>query len=441
MTSSSTPSMVPAWPVVRIELSTDGRVRVDGTEVPVPPGVEPRATALEAAAATARLLRRPVRVAAVEPDGTLFPLIVDENGEAAAANDPVAPPQKRRTRPGRRKRDPEATTSPVRRFGEPSGSTAAFDAPEAPPRGPAAERGTGPTPIPFAPADLAPPTTELRPPESETAPTATPTPASPSAPVPASALAPAPAAPSASAPAPAPAPAGSAGGASTGSGAPSWQPPGRRAAPVSVGEEAGGEPAVSRPAASGAAGAPEPTVEQVRTVAEIARALQAGDGGRAMTLAAALDAAVEAGADHRAVPAAREVHAYVALMTDRPGLAVELYADAAPAWVGRPEEAARMARNAHYSWLRVAEPRSAYDLGPVVLRAYATVPDDPGREAVRDRMRSLRARLSDGRPEGAPEGVPGTSPEHRGAAPEFASARSRDGDDPDCDRKPGATHG
>ncbi|OPC77465.1 hypothetical protein B4N89_43980 [Embleya scabrispora] len=279
------PSPVPAWPVVRIELSTDGRVRVDGTEVPVPPGVDPRAAALEAAAATARLLRRPVRATAVEPDGTVFPLIVAENGEVAAANDPAAPPHKRRSRPGRRKRGPDATTAPAPRFGEPSGPTTALGAPEAPMRG------------------------------------------------------------------------------------------------------------TSRPSAS--VDAPGPTVEQARSVAEIARLLRAGDGERAMTLAAALDAAVEAGDDRRAVPAAREVHAYVALMTDRPGLAVQLYADAALARVDRPEETARMARNAHYSWLRVAEPESAYGLGSVVLRAYEAVPDDPGCEAVRDRMRSLRSRPSD----------------------------------------------
>ncbi|MFI1582390.1 hypothetical protein [Embleya sp. NPDC020630] len=184
---------------------------------------------------------------------------------------------------------------------------------------------------------------------------------------------------------------------------PSWQPPARRAAPASVDDEPqvfsfAAEPSVPPTPAPAPAPAspPGPTIEQARAVAEIARLLQAGDSERAITLAAALDAAVEAGTDHRAVPAAREVHAYVALMTDRPGLAVELYADAAPAWLDLPEETARMARNAHFSWLRVVEPESAYDLGSTVLRAYETVPDAPGREAVRDRMRALRSRLSDG---------------------------------------------
>lgn len=130
-------------------------------------------------------------------------------------------------------------------------------------------------------------------------------------------------------------------------------------------------------------------------VTEIARAVHSGEGDRALAMAASLDASVSDGGDEQAMPAAREVHAYVALLTGRPALAVELYADAALASGTHPEEAGRMTENAHYCWLRIDDVESAYDLGRLVLHAYSTVPGDPGRQAAYDRMQALRTRLSD----------------------------------------------
>lgn len=139
----------------------------------------------------------------------------------------------------------------------------------------------------------------------------------------------------------------------------------------------------------------EPTEEQAQAILEIARSVRSGAGDRALALAASLDASVENGGDEHALPAAREVHAYVALLAGRPALAVRLYADAALARGTHPEDAARMTENAHHCWLRVDETEAAYDLGSLVLRAYSTIPADAGLDAARDRMRLLRTRLAD----------------------------------------------
>lgn len=87
---------VPTWPVVAIELRADGAVVVDGEVLAVGPGDDARTLALGHAARMADMLGRPVRVEAREPDGTLFPLIVDGAGEIAEAAPPVPPATQRR---------------------------------------------------------------------------------------------------------------------------------------------------------------------------------------------------------------------------------------------------------------------------------------------------------------------------------------------------------
>ncbi|WP_436787963.1 hypothetical protein [Yinghuangia sp. YIM S10712] len=85
MSDAIDPSDVPAWPVVVVELRTDGQVRVDGDMFAVPQGADVRQTAIAAVAATASLIGRPVRAEAREPDGTVWPLIVTPKGQAIAA--------------------------------------------------------------------------------------------------------------------------------------------------------------------------------------------------------------------------------------------------------------------------------------------------------------------------------------------------------------------
>ncbi|WP_406299949.1 hypothetical protein OG948_32780 [Embleya sp. NBC_00888] len=518
-------SAVPAWPVVTIELLIDDTVRVDGVSIPVPSGVHPRAAALEAAAVTARVLGRPVRAEAVEPDGTVFPLIVAQDGGVTAADDPITPNTKRRSLLGRRKSTPRPVFEPGRDTGDPADTRsgdgskrgrrtlptgaatptppvapqpearpeAPFEASPAGPEGmyapPAPEAPREPdrdrprasgrasqaeddyVEAPFAPRSepgrtptYEPPAASAPEPSVESAYSATPMTQAPTpapAPVPeptsvtgsaapAASVAPVEAAPAPpvveavdpppaavpaverSTPAPEPAAAEPAPARTLFAPrvtvvppvapvdpvepTPSWHAPQRQVAQVPIDEEPAAFPAAPVPAdppipapTSARAEAPtpkqasartpaavraEPTKEQALKVAEIARFIRAGDEERALALAASLDAATSAGGDEGAMPAAREVHAYVAVLTGRPELALELYADAALAQGTHPKEAARMTSNAHYCWLRIDDMESAYDLGRVLLRAYSAVPTDPGQAAVRDRMRSLRAGLS-----------------------------------------------
>ncbi|WP_436772189.1 hypothetical protein [Yinghuangia sp. YIM S09857] len=93
---------VPAWPVLTVELRTDGYVVVEGETIPVAAGDDARQTAVEVVAATATLIGRPVRVEAREPDGTVWPLIVTPDARVVAAGASRNPIQSRRRRGLRR---------------------------------------------------------------------------------------------------------------------------------------------------------------------------------------------------------------------------------------------------------------------------------------------------------------------------------------------------
>jgi hypothetical protein len=92
------PGSVPAWPLVTIVLTEEGKAFVNDTPVNQPPGVEPRAAAVAAAAEhIAQLgLARPVRANATEPDGTVWPLLIHPDGTATAAGEPIRPERGRR---------------------------------------------------------------------------------------------------------------------------------------------------------------------------------------------------------------------------------------------------------------------------------------------------------------------------------------------------------
>ncbi|MGW1994537.1 hypothetical protein [Embleya sp. NPDC001921] len=308
-----TTGIVPDGPVIVVEISADRSVRVAGQAVPVPPGGDPRAIALAVVAEQARLLGHPVRVHAVEADGTMFPLNVYADRSIAEAGPPVLParraepaqPARRRARFGlRRSSAEEAAGSPATRPPVAPGFTAA------PPIGSAASPAVGVDPI--APA-------------------------------------------------------------------PTWAPP-------------GSAPAVSAPSAARVRTPDDlpPPGEDQRLVLDLIRgAMQAGNGAHALAIAADLDASSTADPAQRL--AAREVHGYVALATGRPELAVRLYAEAVTFGDGSAEPGqwpARMAANAHFCWLRVADPVLARAVGPLVLDAYAAggAADSAGARAARRRM-------------------------------------------------------
>lgn len=139
MTDEIDPADVPAWPVVGVEMRTDGQVRVDGETFAVPDGADVRQAAITAVATTASLIGRPVRAEAREPDGTVWPLIVTPDGQAiaAGAGRRPAPTAKRRgVRGGVLRRSAAAREAPAPQP-PPSTITDAVPASEfAPPQGP-----------------------------------------------------------------------------------------------------------------------------------------------------------------------------------------------------------------------------------------------------------------------------------------------------------------
>ncbi|UGQ09025.1 hypothetical protein LO772_18825 [Yinghuangia sp. ASG 101] len=151
MSTEIDPSDVPVWPVVVMELLTDEHIRVDGDNVAVPPGADPRETAVAAVAATASLIGRPVRAEAREPDGTTWPLIITPDGRAVAAGPARRPPPiaKRRgfrggvlRRPSARQRSEQAP-SPLSASGHAAPETAS-EQPRLSPPPPAPDGPPGP---------------------------------------------------------------------------------------------------------------------------------------------------------------------------------------------------------------------------------------------------------------------------------------------------------
>jgi outer membrane protein assembly factor BamB len=94
------PATVPPWPAPTIAITDDGAVLLDGAALLLPHGLNPvaaRQRALEAVAAQYADLRRPVRVTAVDPDGTSWQLILHPDG----STQPLDPaPTGRRRLPG-----------------------------------------------------------------------------------------------------------------------------------------------------------------------------------------------------------------------------------------------------------------------------------------------------------------------------------------------------
>lgn len=343
---------VPAWPVIRVELSADDSVRVDGVVIPVAPGVLPREAAMAAVAETARLLRRAVRVEAVEPDGTAYPLVVDGDATVVAASDSGNARAPRRRLLGRRQR------------------RASAEAPASlPGRGvspPVARRSVAPVEPPGQDADAPEP---------------------PFSPRPFGAQAKAARELGEAEPEQGPMPPQVAEGMD-------GARPSRLDVAASAPEE---EPEAfpSHPArAEVATPTPIPTPEQARSVQVIQRAFEEDDFEEALAAAAALDLETAAAGDANGASAARELHAYVTLLAGRAERAVRLYVDAALLRDPRPEsadaEAIRMTENAHHCWLRIRDRDSGLDLAPLVLSAYArTLPSGaPAAQAVQDRVRA-----------------------------------------------------
>ncbi|GCD92493.1 hypothetical protein [Embleya hyalina] len=296
---------VPAWPVILIELGPNDTVEIGGVPVPVDPGRNPRDVALAVAAETAGVLGRAVRVQAVEPDGTTFPLIVDSEGRVVQAGDPTPVKPARRGLGLRRGRTAAATGPRHPRAG------AAPEVRVAPPRAPEYE----PPAFPGLSGGAEPSPSPVDPPSTPTLAVSTP----PPAPVEHVDVSPVPAAKEAEE---------------------AWPDEGGR-------WDAGESPYV-----------PTPTPEQQRALGVIGRALDRGEPDRALIVAKTMARAASASGDLGAAVATRELHAYLALLADRADLAARLYDEAValfdPSRVDRSGWRERLAENARWCRSRAA---------------------------------------------------------------------------------------
>lgn len=86
---------VPLTPVYTIVISATGEATVDGEQVENLPGQDARTSALADIRVRAARRGHPVRINAKEPDGSVWPLIVDHDGAVTplAAPHPVAVPE------------------------------------------------------------------------------------------------------------------------------------------------------------------------------------------------------------------------------------------------------------------------------------------------------------------------------------------------------------
>ncbi|MGP3973541.1 hypothetical protein ACTWQF_05770 [Streptomyces sp. 8N114] len=96
------PSEVPAWPAYAFVVQDSGRVAVSGPLLPASEHPD-RSAAIDAVAAAAAGLGRPVRAEATEPDGTVWLLVISPDGSVGELSGAAAqrgrPPKKRSTPP------------------------------------------------------------------------------------------------------------------------------------------------------------------------------------------------------------------------------------------------------------------------------------------------------------------------------------------------------
>ncbi|WP_146045516.1 hypothetical protein [Streptomyces eurocidicus] len=158
------PDSVPLTPVYTIVISAAGEATIEGEPVDPLPGQDARTSALADIRVRAARRGHPIRINAKEPDGSVWPLIVDHDGAVTPLGAPhpapaVAEPVRRAeesVRAGESVRAESVRTGepgraePVVRAEEPGYAAAAPQAPEP---------AFAPVPVPVpAPAPVAPPT-------------------------------------------------------------------------------------------------------------------------------------------------------------------------------------------------------------------------------------------------------------------------------------------
>ncbi|MBT2384059.1 hypothetical protein [Streptomyces sp. ISL-11] len=100
---------VPLTPVYTIVISTAGQATIEGEPVEPLPGQDARTSALADIRVRAALRGHPIRINAKEPDGTVWPLIVDHDGAVTPLSAPHPVPLPAPVRPA-----PAPVAEPVR---------------------------------------------------------------------------------------------------------------------------------------------------------------------------------------------------------------------------------------------------------------------------------------------------------------------------------------
>ncbi|MFH8350465.1 hypothetical protein [Streptomyces sp. NPDC018045] len=147
MTDDTTRATVPRWPCYRLTAADDGTVTADG------PGIEagPYTGQNQAAAAVAALaaqLTRPVRAEASDPDGTVWPLIIEPSGTVTADGPARRDTSRRRKATARRPQAPAGPAPVPAPRNEPEPPPARAAEPTQSPRPPAPAEPARPAPQP-----------------------------------------------------------------------------------------------------------------------------------------------------------------------------------------------------------------------------------------------------------------------------------------------------
>lgn len=141
------------------------------------------------------------------------------------------------------------------------------------------------------------------------------------------------------------------------------------------------------PAPPGPAPSPaSPPPAAAAALARVTDALRSGHPYHARQAAAALvdELAAEAGPEHPATRAAREVLAFVGFAAGRPLWAGKLYAGLAESAVSESSaDRERLVDNAHFCWVKAASTPGARELGEAVVRLRADGPPGPAAAAAR----------------------------------------------------------
>lgn len=154
-TDTFDPKHVPVFPILTLELTTDGGVRLGGRQLPVEAGQDPVDVALAAAADEARLLPGDlgaIRVRGIDTAGNVFPMVVRADGRAYDLPEPA--PGRRSARPPWALPAAAAATALVI-AGAVTGTVLAIQQPAAPPAAapavPALPGAGSPLPVPAPP--------------------------------------------------------------------------------------------------------------------------------------------------------------------------------------------------------------------------------------------------------------------------------------------------